>query len=52
MIWAEYSGGDILKVYLIGNIIKHSLEFSYQHLNKTLEIMTEKCNSRVELSAS
>ncbi len=52
MIWAEYSGGDILKGNLIGKIVKHSLEFSYQHLNQTLEIMTGKCKSRIELSES
>ena len=52
MIWAEYSGGDVLRGFLIGKIIDHTLEFSYQHLNRALEIMTGKCRSRIELSES
>lgn len=49
IIWAEYSGGDILKGFLIGKIANLSLEFTYQHLNQTLEIMTGKCKSQIEV---
>ncbi len=52
MIWAEYSGGDILKGFLIGKVIDQSLEFSYLHLNQNLEIMTGKCKSQPELNES
>lgn len=50
MIWAEYAGGDIIKGFLIGKINDQSLEFTYQHLNQDLEIMTGKCKSHCELS--
>lgn len=49
MIWAEYSGGDILKGFLIGKAIDQSLDFSYQHLNQALEIMTGKCKTQIEV---
>lgn len=45
IIWATYSGGSILKGFLIGKIVEDYLEFNYQHLNKNLENMTGKCKS-------
>ena len=38
MIWAEYGGGEILKGFLIGKWIDDTqIEFTYQHLNQSLE---------------
>lgn len=51
MIWAEYAGGEILKGFLIGKISNRSLEFTYQHLNHALEIMTGRCHTRVEINS-
>ncbi len=48
IIWAEYSGGQILKGSIIGKIIENHLEFVYQHINKDNELMTGKCKSYPE----
>ena len=50
LVWAEYSGGSIIKGFLIGKIKNAALEFSYQHLNLDMEIMTGKCHSIVALN--
>lgn len=50
IIWAEYGGGSILKGFLIGKRINDSLEFTYQHVNEDKEILTGKCNTRMELN--
>jgi len=48
IIWAEYSGGQIIKGNIIGKIIANHLEFVYQHINKENELMTGSCKSQVE----
>jgi len=50
MVWAEYGGGPIKKGFLIGKVIDDHLEFAYQHLNQTLEIMTGECTSYPEMT--
>lgn len=46
LLWAEYSGGDILKGSLIGNVLdKGELDFVYQHMNLSMQIKTGKCHS-------
>lgn len=46
IIWAEYSGGEIIRGYLIGTTdIKGKLYFCYQHINVKKEIRTGKCIS-------
>ena len=46
-IWAEYSGGSIVKGFLIGTIDdNHCLSFSYQHLNIHGELKSGLCHSR------
>ena len=52
MIWAEYFGGEILKGFLIGKMKNQSLQFSYQHLNQNLEVMTGKCKTQIELNSN
>ncbi|MBP5464045.1 MAG: NAD(P)H-dependent oxidoreductase, partial [Treponema sp.] len=48
-IWAEYSGGKILKGFLIGTIdADRSLHFSYQHMNTGHELKTGSCDSTLE----
>jgi len=46
IVWAHYSGGDIVKGFLIGKCDKDGkLEFNYQHININKEIRTGKCTS-------
>lgn len=46
LLWAEYSGGDILKGSLIGTVLcKGELDFVYHHINKDMKIKTGKCHS-------
>jgi hypothetical protein len=49
MIWAEYSGGQIIKGTLMGKVVDDHIEFVYQHINEKQEIMTGKCRSYPEL---
>src|SRR5574344_540879 len=50
VIWSEYSGGKIVKGFLIGNIDKeNNLHFRYQHMNIENEITCGACNSRLEM---
>lgn len=51
LIWAEYYGGDIQKGFLVGKIVNNQLQFTYQHVNQTFEIMTGKCNSLPEITS-
>lgn len=45
-IWAEYSGGEIKKGFLVGTIDENkNLHFSYQHINLHDEIKTGFCDS-------
>ena len=58
MIWAEYGGGEILKGFLIGKWIDDTqIEFTYQHLNQSLENRLGRCcthflRKKVKLSRS
>lgn len=46
LLWAEYSGGDILKGSLIGSVLDNGeLDFVYQHMNRDMQIKTGKCHS-------
>ena len=48
LLWAEYSGGDILKCSLIGTVLCNGeLDFVYHHMNKNMQIKTGKCHSVV-----
>jgi hypothetical protein len=49
IVWAEYSGGEIVKGFLIGKADRDSrLEFSYQHVNIHSEIRVGICKSSPE----
>lgn len=46
IIWAEYSGGEIIKGFLIGKwISSNQITFSYQHINKLLENRLGHCTT-------
>ena len=46
LLWAEYSGGDILKGSLIGSVSDNGeLDFVYHHMNREMQVKTGKCHS-------
>lgn len=46
VIWAEYSGGSIVKGFLLGTMDDdHHLHFNYQHMNADGELRTGSCDS-------
>lgn len=46
IFWAEYSGGDVERGYMIGKVAPNGeLDFHYQHLNKDDQIRIGKCHS-------
>lgn len=46
LLWAEYSGGDILKGSLIGKVSTNGeLDFVYHHMNQDMQVKTGKCHS-------
>jgi len=50
VIWANYAGGNIIKGFLIGKIVGESLEFNYQHINESMELLTGKCKSQLQIN--
>ena len=47
-IWAEYTGGDIVKGHLLGKQLKDgSLDFVYHHINQKGEVKIGKCLSEI-----
>lgn len=50
VVWAEYSGGEIVRGTLIAKVqADDSLEMRYQHVNRKGELMTGVCTSIPEL---
>jgi hypothetical protein len=46
VVWASYSGGSIVKGFLIATVgDDDSLDMRYEHVNKDRELMTGKCRS-------
>lgn len=46
ILWAEYSGGEIEKGFLVGKVHDNdSLEFTYHHVNKLKQMRMGKCRS-------
>ena len=46
VIWAEYSGGSIVKGFLLGTMdAHHNLHFDYRHINKSGESKSGSCVS-------
>lgn len=49
-IWAEYSGGSVIKGLLIGTMDKnHNLHFSYQHINTSGQLKSGSCDSEPKI---
>ncbi len=49
IIWAEYSGGSIIRGYLMGTRRGEKLHFRYAHLSTSKETSTGVCDSAVEI---
>lgn len=50
MVWADYSGGDVIKGHLIAKVDdRGNLDMRYHHINKKDEIMTGICYSKTEV---
>lgn len=50
LVWAEYSGGDIVFGHLIARMAPDgSLDMRYHHLNRRQELQTGICRSRPEI---
>jgi hypothetical protein len=50
IIWAEYSGGNIIKGFLVGYINEEGkLIFNYEHINTNKVIRTGKCESEPKI---
>lgn len=46
LLWAEYSGGDVLKGSLIGTVLDNGeIAFVYHHMNHEMQTKTGKCYS-------
>lgn len=46
IIWAEYSGGSVVKGFLLGTIDEeNNLHFNYQHINEAGESKSGSCDS-------
>ena len=46
ILWADYSGGEIVKGQLIGNVSADgALDFHYQHVNQNGNVRIGKCHS-------
>ena len=46
VLWADYSGGEIIKGYLIGTVAQNGeLDFYYQHINKQNIVRVGVCHS-------
>ena len=49
-IWAEYSGGSVVKGFLIGTMDEnHNLHFSYQHINTKGQLKSGNCDSEPKI---
>lgn len=50
LVWAEYSGGEIVRGSLIARVLADdSLDMRYQHVNRKGELMTGVCRSVPEI---
>lgn len=49
IIWAEYSGGSVIRGYLVGTRNGENLHFRYAHLSTGKETSKGVCNSTIEI---
>ncbi|GAB3964804.1 hypothetical protein GCM10028806_02910 [Spirosoma terrae] len=46
VVWAEYSGGAIVKGFLLAALLEdNSLDMRYEHINQQGDLMTGRCHS-------
>lgn len=46
IVWADYSGGGIIKGYLVGTVAENGeLDFHYQHINEQKQVRIGVCHS-------
>ncbi len=46
ILWAEYSGGEIVRGYLVGTVAENGeLDFYYQHINAKKQVRVGVCHS-------
>lgn len=50
IIWAEYSGGQIVRGNLLGKVEDDHLAFVYHHINMSGEMMTGTCTSYPDIT--
>lgn len=52
IVWADYSGGSIVKGHLIATMDNNgNLDMRYHHINDNNELMTGECKSKPEILA-
>ena len=50
ILWADYSGGEIVRGYLVGTVAENGeLDFYYQHINVQKQIRVGVCHSVPEV---
>lgn len=50
ILWAEYSGGEVVKGFLLGLVAEDDcLNFTYQHINRSGQQRAGQCESKPEL---
>ena len=50
IVWAEYSGGVIVKGFLLAKVMENgALDMRYEHINIADEILTGLCHSSPEI---
>lgn len=49
IIWAEYSGGEVLRGYLVGTRKDDVLDFRYSHLNAQMQTANGVCSSVISI---
>lgn len=49
IVWADYSGGDVSKGFLLGKAENSGLSFTYQHINHQGQLRMGKCLSQPQI---
>ena len=50
LVWAEYSGGDILRGTLLGKRLNEiEIEFNYQHVSSDMSLKAGYCRSMISM---
>lgn len=53
MLWADYSGGEIVRGHLLGTVAEDgALDFHYQHINAGGQVRIGRCRSVPQITES